>query len=184
LSESQFWIKWLICVLLKNIWSSGRHSFHPQLHYIHQNAQWLPWVIWNQRLSLFNDCGLRDAFFRMTLSRILEPSLDCSKAVYKALEQSKNSHNIINDLQRIKLFRIIIECEDLRWSWLFDYTPHLVSISRPFWKYESGFLGRQQQSLAEAQYSGKFKLKFVRILVTHPIYIYIYIKYGLRGVYV
>ena len=96
MSESQFWKKWLICVLLKNIWSSGRHSFHPQLHYIHQNAQWLPWVIWNQRLNLFNDCGLRDAFFRVTLSRILEPSLDCSKAVYKALEQSKNSHNIIN----------------------------------------------------------------------------------------
>jgi len=32
-----------------------------------------------------------------------------------------------------------------------------------------GFFGRQQQSLAEAQYSGKFKLKFVRILVTRPV---------------
>ena len=32
----------------------------------------------------------------------------------------------------------------------------------------SDFLGRQQQPLAEVQYSGKFKLKFVRILVTHP----------------
>ena len=29
----------------------------------------------------------------------------------------------------------------------------------------SGFLGRQQQPLAEAQYSGKF----VRILVMHPV---------------
>jgi len=34
----------------------------------------------------------------------------------------------------------------------------------------SGFLGHQQP-LAEAQYSEKFKLKFVRILVTHPVYI-------------
>ena len=34
----------------------------------------------------------------------------------------------------------------------------------------SGFLGRQQQSLAEAQYSKKFKLKFVRILVSHPVH--------------
>ena len=33
----------------------------------------------------------------------------------------------------------------------------------------SGFLGRQQQLLAEAQYSRKFKLKFIRILVTHPV---------------
>jgi len=45
--------------------------------------------------------------------------------------------------------------ESLRWSRLFDYTSHLVSTSRPFWEYNyllaaSSFLGRQQQSLAEA----------------------------------
>ena len=32
-----------------------------------------------------------------------------------------------------------------------------------------GFLGRQQQSLAEAQFSGKFKLKFIWILMKHSI---------------
>ena len=42
---------------------------NPWLHYIHQNAQQLPWVIRNQRLSPFNDCeSLCDAFFRVTSS--------------------------------------------------------------------------------------------------------------------
>jgi len=36
----------------ENIWPSGHHSSHPRLHYIHQNTQWLPWVIRNQP---FND---------------------------------------------------------------------------------------------------------------------------------
>jgi len=48
-----------------------------------------------------------------------------------------------------------------------------LSTSRPFWEYlleTSGFLERQQL-LAEA-YSRKFKLKFVRILITHPVYKY------------
>jgi len=39
----------------------------------------------------------------------------------------------------------------------------------------SGFLRRQ--SLAETQYSGKFKLKFVRILMMHPTYILRYVSF-------
>jgi len=39
----------------------------------------------------------------------------------------------------------------------------------------SGFLRRQ--SLAETQYSGKFKLKFVRILMMHPTYILCYVSF-------
>jgi len=86
---------------------------------------------------------------------------------------------LISSIQRTELFPLLsAQREDLRWSRpsiIFDYIPHLVSTSRPFWEYdcllEASFLGRQQQPLAEAQYSGKFKLKFVRILVTHPVYI-------------
>jgi len=112
--------------------------------------------------------------------------------------------------------------------WIFDYTPHLISTSWPFWEYDcllkaSGFLAVmrcrgnysytgmlcispiwcesntklwrqlthahehfhvgiipmtahycflrcQQQPLTEIQYRIKFKLKFVQILMTHPIY--------------
>ena len=67
----------------------------------------------------------------------------------------------------------IAECSAQRPSMisqLFDYTPQLVNITAILrilynWLYyiidclleASGFLGRQQQLLAEAQYSGKFK---------------------------
>jgi len=67
-------------VLLKNVWLSGCHNFHPRLHYIHQNAQRLPWVIRNQlyqRLQRSSRCSFEWLF----LAGILEPSLDCSKAI-------------------------------------------------------------------------------------------------------
>jgi len=80
---------------------------------------------------------------------------------------------LISSIQRIELFlllRLVRRSSII--SRLFDCTPHLGSISRLFWEYDylleaSGFLGCQQP-LAEV-YSGKFKLKFVRILMT-PIY--------------
>jgi len=85
---------------------------------------------------------------------------------------------LISGIQKTELFPLLnAQREGIRWLRLFDYTPHLISTSRLFWKYNclleaSDFL-RCQQSLAEAQYSGKFKLKFVRteILVTHPVYL-------------
>jgi len=132
----------------------------------------LLWVIRNQRLSPFNDCGSsRGAFLRVTLSRWhIGTSLAYSKAVYFVITLQTV------DLGYLKNRIIsVAEREDFRWSRLFDYTPHLVSISPPFWECDcllkaSGFLGRQQ-SLAEAQYSGKLKLKFVWILVTYLVYL-------------
>ena len=143
----------------------------PRLHYTHQNAQRLSWVIRNQRLSPFNDCeGPMMHSFEWLFADILEPSLDCSKAVCLL----KCHKRLIPSIQRTELFPLLIaQREGLWWSRLFDYTPHLVSITailRICLLETSGFLGRQQQALAKAQYSEKFKLKFVRILMTHPVY--------------
>jgi len=53
----------------------------------------------------------------------------------------------------------------------FDYILYLMSTPRPFWVYdcllEAGLLNGQEWRLAEAQYGGKFKSKFVRILMMH-----------------
>jgi len=104
--------------------------------------------------ALSTDCGgPHGAFEWLFLAGILELSLDCSKAVYFA---------IINGWFRVSkesnYFRLSAQREDLRWSRLFEYTPHLVSTSRPFWEYcwewlfiRTIFLGRQEQPLA-AQY--------------------------------
>jgi len=57
------------------------HNFMASLH---SSDRAMITFIQNQRLSPFNDCGnLCGTFFRVTLP-LLEPSLDCSKAVYFA----------------------------------------------------------------------------------------------------
>ena len=49
---------------------------------IDANFRRLPWIIRNQHLNPFNDCGdPRDAFF---LADILESSLNCFKTIYFA----------------------------------------------------------------------------------------------------
>jgi len=139
-------------------------------------------VIQNQRLSLFNDLrrvlANRGVFFRMTLPRWHTRTFDYSNlwTILKPYILLQCHKWLISSIQRTELFSLLsVQREGLRST--FDYTPHLVSTSRPFWQYDcllqaSSFLERQQ-FLAEAQYSEKFKLKFVRILVTHSVQSYI-----------
>ena len=99
--------------------------------------------------------------------------LICKTAI-KPYILSQCHKRLISGIQKNELFRSWApnaKAFDARGSSIILRT----SISQSFWEYDylleaSGFLGRQQQLLAEAQYSEKFKLKFVRILVTHPIY--------------
>ena len=121
------------------------------------------------KISPFNDCeSPRDAFFRVTLPR-WHTGTFVELKLYILPQRHKQ---LISGIQKTELFPCWAPSAKA-----FDYIPHLVLTSRSFWKYDcllkaSGFFERQQQSLAETQYSRKFKLKFIRILATHLLYLY------------
>jgi len=93
-------------ILLKNIWPFGHHNFHPQLHYIYQNAQRLPWLIQNQRLSSFNNCGgPRDAFFRVTLPRWHTRTFELW--IVLSYIFCHNVNKLISGIQRIEIFPLL-----------------------------------------------------------------------------
>jgi len=135
---------------------------------------------WERATIILNPKSALEPFQRLQRSLRCILSSDSSSLAYWNLRWTvlksyifPQRHKwLISSIQRTELFPLLsTQREDFRWSRLFDYTSHLVSTSRPFWEYDclleaSSFLGRQQQFLAEAQYSEKFKLKFVRILVT------------------
>jgi len=134
--------------------------------------QRLPWVIRNQCLSLSMTARVR-SFEWLFLAGILLRWIILKPYI---LPQHYNGWSQVS--KELNYFRCwatsakaFIECDS-------SIIVRTWFQSRPFWKYDclleaSGFLGRQQLSLAKAQYSRKFKLKFIRILVTHPVFMYI-----------
>jgi len=117
------------------------------------------------------------AFFRVTLPRWHTGTF---VGLLKPYILSQCHKRLISGIQRTELFPLLnTQREGLRWSRLFDYTPHLVStaaILRIWLRIlleAPGFFGTALSSTTTSggQYSGKFKLKFVLILMVHPIYV-------------
>jgi len=110
------------------------------------------------------------SFEWLFLAGILESSLDCF-AIF--------CHNVINNWSRVSKEPNYFRCwapsakafDDRGFSIILRiWFQHRSHLENDYLLKTSGFLGCQQQPLAEAQYSGKFKLKFVRILMTHLEY--------------
>jgi len=156
-------------VLLKNIWSSERHNFH-SLHYIHQNVQRLPWVIENQ-LEPFQ--WLRGSSRCVLLS-------DSSSLAYWNLHWTYKGHifchNVINDWSRISKKPNYFRCLSVQREDLDDRSSSIIL--RSWFQHREHFKKTvywKHQAFSDAynnlwrRHSGKFKLKFIRILMTHPV---------------
>jgi len=140
-------IQWLIWANALFYWKTyGCHSFHPRLHYIHQNdypgsSEISAWILslWRSSRCVLSSDSSSLAYWNLRWT-VLKP--------YILPQRHKR---LILGIQ-IELFPLLsVQPKGLRWLRLIEYTLHLVSTSRPFWKYdcllETSF--SNQQSLAE-----------------------------------